>query len=68
MYIGLRVKYRYSCQTLMELELSRQFFENNQILNFKKTRAMGAELLLVDGQTDRYDEDNSPCAQFCKST
>jgi len=32
MHIGLRVKYRYSCQMLMKLEFSRQIFE--KILKF----------------------------------
>jgi len=35
MYIGLHVKYRYSCQILMSLEFSQQIFEKtlNNITN-----------------------------------
>jgi hypothetical protein len=31
-----------------------------------KIRQMGAELLHVDGRTDRYDKPNSRYSKFCK--
>ena len=37
---------------LIDLELSRQIFENTQISNFMKIRPMGVELFQADGQTD----------------
>jgi hypothetical protein len=36
----------------MEIEFSRQIFENPQISNAMKIRPMGAELFHEDGQTD----------------
>jgi len=52
MYIGLHVKYRYSCHILMELELFRQIYENNQISTFMKICPVGAELFHAKGWTD----------------
>ena len=43
---------RYSCQTLMKLEFSRQIFEKTQISNFMKIRLVGAELFHADWQRD----------------
>jgi len=41
----------------MKLEFSRQiFFKNTQILNFMKIRSHGAELLHMDGRTDRQTD------------
>jgi hypothetical protein len=34
MYIGLHVKYRYCCQVLMKLELSRQIFKKHSNIEF----------------------------------
>jgi len=55
----------------MKLEFSR-VPESNQISNFTKTQAVGAELSYVDGRTDeqtyseaeRHEEDNSRFLQF----
>jgi len=38
---------------LMKLELSRQFLKDTDISDFMKIRPVGAELFLVDRQTDR---------------
>ena len=35
--------------------------------NLIKIRPVGAELLHVDGQTDKHDEANSRFSQFCES-
>jgi len=35
--------------------------------NFIKIRPVGAELLYVDGQTDRHDQANSRFSRFCES-
>ena len=60
MCIGLHESSGYYCQILMKLEFSRQIFKKNpQISNLMKIRPMEAELLYVDGQTDRHDEANS---------
>jgi hypothetical protein len=53
MYIGLHVKYRYSCQILMKLEFVDRFPKNTRISSFMKIRVLGAELFHTDGQTDR---------------
>jgi hypothetical protein len=50
----------------MKINCLNIYSKNTQISNFKKIRPMGAELLLVDEQTDRYDEANSPFSQFCE--
>jgi len=45
----------YSCQTLMELEFSRQFFFFEKYTNIKlmKIRPVRAGFLLADRRTDR---------------
>ena len=54
MYIGLHVKYRYSCPILMKIGFSQQIFR--KITNFTKIRPVGAELChadrKIDGRTD----------------
>jgi len=58
---------RHSCQTVIELGISRRiFFFYFQIPNFLNVRPVGAELFHVDRQTDRYDEANSRFSQFCE--
>jgi hypothetical protein len=52
MYIGLRVKLRYSCQIVMKLEFSRHISENTQITNFMTVRAVRAELFHAKRRTD----------------
>jgi len=36
-------------------------------IKFMKIRPVRTDLLHADGRTDRYDEDNSRCSQFCES-
>ena len=54
MYVGLKVKARHYCQSLMEHEFSRQIFfrKNAQTPNFNKIRPVGAERFHADGRTD----------------
>jgi hypothetical protein len=42
----------YSCPILMQLEFSRQIFENPRISNLMKIGPVGAELFRADGRTD----------------
>ena len=46
--------------------------ENMQIKNFMKIRPVGADMLHADKQTDRktdkHDEANSHCWQFCEGS
>jgi hypothetical protein len=59
---------------LMKIEFSRQILGNAQISNFMKIRLVGSELFHVDGQTqtdrqtDKHEETNSCCIQFCVRT
>ena len=41
---------RFYCQILMELQFSRQIFENTQISDLLKIRPLGGELFHADGQ------------------
>ena len=52
MYVGVYVKYRFSCQILMKLGFSGQLIEKYS--NFMTVRMVGAELLHAKiRQTDR---------------
>jgi len=53
MYLGLHVKYRYSCQITKKINFSRQFSKNTQTSNLMEVHPVGAELLHADVQTDR---------------
>jgi len=64
MYIGLNVKYLYSCHILMKVEFSWQIFEKNS--NFMTVRPVGAKLHYAGGRTDRHEDANSSFSQFCK--
>jgi len=64
MYIGLHVKYRYSCRILMKIEFSRQILKNTKISNFVKIRPVGAELFHADRLT--HGEANCRFSQFCE--
>jgi hypothetical protein len=59
MFIGLRIKGRYSDPILMKLRISRRIFEKNQILNLMKIRPVGDELFHDErkrnGQTLKAD-------------
>ena len=43
---------RYSCHSLMKLELFRQVFEKAQIPNFITIHPVGAGMFHADGRTD----------------
>jgi hypothetical protein len=53
MYVGVRVKYRYSCQSFLDI-----FSNNTQMSNFIKIRPVGAEFHY------RHDEANSRFLKF----
>jgi hypothetical protein len=78
MYIGLRVKYRYCCEILMKLEISRQIFEKYSNVRFHVNpfiesrviscgRTDGQRGRRTDRQRDRHDEANSRSSQFGES-
>jgi hypothetical protein len=55
MFIGLDVKYRYSCQILMEIEFSCQIFEKYSDLKFFENLFNGSRVVQcgrTDGRTD----------------
>jgi len=53
MYIGVHVKYRYSCQILMKLEFSHERFSKNpRISNSVNMRPAVAEFSHADRRTD----------------
>jgi hypothetical protein len=66
MYVGVQVKYPFSCPNLMKLDFRESFSENSEMSNFMKIRRVGVELFLADGRTDRH-EVNSRFWQFCQS-
>ena len=47
------------------LIFSTECRKKGQISNFMKIRPVEGELFHLDGQTDRHDEANSSCPQFC---
>ena len=49
----------------MKLEFCLQIFEKSSNIKFHEIYSVGAELLHVDGQTDKHDETNSRFSQFC---
>jgi len=51
MSVGLHVKYRYTCQTLIQLEFYRQIFEQSLNVSIIKIHPVGPELFHEDGQT-----------------
>jgi hypothetical protein len=69
MYIGLHVKYPYSCQILIKLEFDR-FSKNQQIQNFMTIPSVAAELFHVYVRTyrqiDRQAHNNNK-ANICFS-
>ena len=66
MYLGLDVKYRYSCRILMKLEFSGQILEKYSNIKFHENplNASHACSMRTYGQTDRYDEADSRFTQF----
>jgi hypothetical protein len=63
MYIGLHVKYRYSCHILMELKFSRQIFEKSPNVEFHEPYSSGSQAIPCR-RTDRHDEANSRFLQI----
>jgi len=56
MYLGLHVKYRYSCQTVKKLELSRQIFKKYSNIKFHENPLSESRVVprgQMEGQTDR---------------
>jgi len=47
MYLAIHVKYRYSCQILIKLEISRTL----RVSTFLQIRSVEVKLFLADGQT-----------------
>ena len=52
MYVGLRVKYPFSCQILIKFEFSRQIFEKSSNIEFHEIRAVEVEMFHAAGRTD----------------
>jgi len=55
MYIGLHVKYRYSCQIAMKLEFSRQIFEKYSNIELHENPSSDSQAAAC-GRTDKHDE------------
>ena len=68
MYIGIHVNFLYSRPIIVNLELSRQFFEKQSNIKFHENPSSGAEYFHMDGQTDRHDEAISPFTQFFETS
>jgi len=70
MYIGLHVKYRYSCQILMQLEfLSTDFGKYSNIKIKKKNPSFGSQVVpsrRPERLTNRHDEANSHFSKHYK--
>ena len=75
MYVGLYVKYHYSCQILLKFEFSRQIFEKFSVIKFYQISLVWAEFHAdiqkdretdrhKDRQTDRHNEANTCFSQF----
>jgi len=65
MYIGLHVKYRYSCPILMTLDFSRQIFETSSNVKFHGNPSSRSRVV-SSGRTDRHVEADSRVSQFCE--
>ena len=52
MYAGLHVKYRYCCQILVKLEISRQMFEKYSNIKFHENPSSGSRVVPADAHTD----------------
>ena len=50
------------------LNIPDRLSKNAEISNFMKIPTVGAELFHAERQTDRYEEANSRCSQFCERT
>jgi len=69
-YMGLNVKYSYSCQSLMELVFARQIFDKYPNSRSHKDPPNGNQIvhaeIRMDKQTFRHVEVDSRFSQFCK--
>ena len=63
MYIGLCVKYPYSCQILMKLEFSTQALKKNLNIKFHKNLSSGSQVVPC---RDRHDKADSRFSKFCE--
>ena len=63
MCIFLRVKYRYSCQILMKLELSLQIFEQSSNSEFYEIPSSGKRVVPC-GRREGHDEANVAFRNF----
>ena len=66
MYTGFHVMYGYSCQILIQVELSSQIFKRHWNIKFHEKRPLGAKLFIVYGWKDRHNEANICFSQFCE--
>ena len=67
MDVGLQVKYPLFLSDFNETCIFlRHIFEKRLNMKLREPRHVGAELFLVDRQTDRHDETNSRFSQFCE--
>jgi hypothetical protein len=57
-YIGIHVKYPFSCHILMTLKFSRQIFEKYEDIKFHENLFSGSRFIPC-GRTDKHDEANS---------
>jgi hypothetical protein len=62
MYRGLHVNTRYSCQTLMKLEFSRQIFEKSLNIKFHENPSSWEQSYFM--WMDRREKSNSHFSQF----
>jgi hypothetical protein len=65
-YIGLNIKYPYSCHILIKLEFSRNNLKNIKIPNFMKIRPVEAVFFHVRGKADGHGETGSRFTQLCE--
>jgi len=56
MYIGSQVKYPLFVSDLVTLNFLDRFYKNIQISHFMKVRAVGEELLRVNGRIERWTD------------
>jgi len=62
MYIGLHVKYRYSCQILIKLEFSKHIFEKYSNIKYHENLTNESRVVpcgRTDGRTDGRRETRS---------
>jgi hypothetical protein len=65
MYIGLHVKYLYSCKILTKLELSCEIFEKYSNIKIHDNPFCGSEVVHAGGRTDRQTGMSKLMVAFC---